>query len=277
MFLDKKVLILGIDGLIGGSLFLFFQKYYKNIYGTTRRNTKLKSNVYFFDIAQLNSFSNIPWSKFEIIIDCIGYVEHQKSLNKAIKCIDINTLGPLRILSHLTTNQSYYFCSTHIVSLPLIQHTVYSLSKSILESYIEVLSDVTPKIISLRVPGIFSEKRDSGVLNMIKNNFYKNIPITLNLATYHWHAMYLPRFIEILKTIIEGEHQEKSIVIGYPLEIKIEYILDIAQKVIGHRPFISIIRNESDHYTPDLKAQNHFIHITKEDFEQDLTQYFKKV
>ena len=68
----------------------------------------------------------------------------------------------------------------------------------------------------------------------------------------------------------------KLITIGYPTETSLEKIIRSAEKVFDYKITISFIKNESDHYTPDISTQNKYVSVAANDFEKDLTAYFRR-
>jgi dTDP-4-dehydrorhamnose reductase len=101
---DVKILVFGITGLIGSSLFraLSASPLFE-VFGTCRKDQDKK---YFSKRQQANIFSNIDVFNYEqilkllkknkpnVIINCIGITKHSPEINNRITTISINALWP---------------------------------------------------------------------------------------------------------------------------------------------------------------------------------------
>lgn len=100
-----KILILGITGMLGHTLYIeLSKKYPKKVYGTTRR--KKGSIVKFFENFTENIIEGIDASNFktmaqmiqkvkpDVIINCIGIIKQLDVSKKPIPSIQINSLLP---------------------------------------------------------------------------------------------------------------------------------------------------------------------------------------
>jgi dTDP-4-dehydrorhamnose reductase len=93
-----RTLILGIDGMLGSSVYKMAMKSNLDFYGTSRRkNLEFNQNVYFFD-SDLKSLDRLlDEVQPDYIVNCIGVIK-QKMVDSEIrdveKAININTLLP---------------------------------------------------------------------------------------------------------------------------------------------------------------------------------------
>ncbi len=90
---NPHVLILGINGMTGESVFNYLNNNHKNIYGTTRqdKSLKLRSENVTFDLAKIVK----KLKQISFIINCIA-VNKVDDENK-IEAINTNTLLPIKI------------------------------------------------------------------------------------------------------------------------------------------------------------------------------------
>ncbi len=272
---NKKILILGSTGMIGSALTSSFQEKGAQIWGTTRDISTTSDRVFYLDILKVETIDAIPWSQFDCIVDCIGEINYTNEAAAAISVIHTNVLGPLSIISKLTSGQIYYHCSTHAVLLPPELQNSYSLSKLFLEKYSEkIATSQTSHIVSLRLPGVFSLERPRGLFHMIKTKFHTREQLTLSWNSHYWHPIFLPRLADIMSTLIGSHCVEPVVTIGYPHEISIEYLIENAVCAFGYSVPIEYSLYETDHYVPDITQQNKFLIVTKEDLESDLRIYF---
>ena len=99
----KKILILGVTGLLGSTVYEYFYKEnYFEVIGVTRKNKKFNKIANFIQInAKNNSFNEyiniIKKIKPDFVINCIGIVK--KSINKKsfLETIHMNSLFPKSI------------------------------------------------------------------------------------------------------------------------------------------------------------------------------------
>lgn len=99
----NKILILGVSGLLGSTLFKYFssKKYFK-VMGVNRINTKLnKSDKYLKLVKNINNDKEIEKVlkkvKPDYVINCIGIVKNNKNLNQMLKIFEINAFFPKKI------------------------------------------------------------------------------------------------------------------------------------------------------------------------------------
>ena len=97
-----KILIFGISGLIGNSLFTYLSKDNNlKVYGTSRRKiNSIQDNIFYFEwssksrIKNLNSI--IKKCKPDLVINCIGITKHHQEKNKS-DYINLNSNLPHEI------------------------------------------------------------------------------------------------------------------------------------------------------------------------------------
>lgn len=274
IFSDKKILILGATGLIGGALMDRLQSLNADVSGTTSKKKKEADNYLELDVLNLESVNKFPWERYNIIVDCIGNIDYQNTLSVLQKNILINTRAPLKILARLSARQKYFYCSSYVVLLSENQHNSYSLSKLFLERSISLVPNIKPSVTILRIPGVFSEQRKNGLIYLIKQHFYEKKKLELDFTANKWHIIYLPRLAEIIVNLLIRDCPEK-VNLGYATEISIEKIISIAKNLFGYSIPINFKQKSSDHFVPDLSTQSRYLNITERDFKLDLIKYFK--
>ncbi len=273
-FLSKKILIIGASGTIGNYLFNSLRLAGARVDGTSR--SKNKETFLYLDFFDLKSFEKFPWRKYDLIINCAGSIDYQNTLAAARENIFVNVLAPLHILSQLDKNQVYFHCSTHVVTLPPSQQNSYSLSKLFFENYIGILGNIKAKAVILRIPGIFYENRESGIIYSVKKHFQEKKPLVIDWTASTWHTMYLPRVIEIILSLIKNNCSDKLVIIGYPTKTTMEKVLAAAKEAFGFSISINFNAHKTNRYIPDVFAQKKYIKVTAQDFKNDLISYFKK-
>lgn len=267
--------MLGSTGQIGSALYLNLEKNGYEVWGTTRSKENISQKIWYLDILKEETIIQFPWSKFDIVVDCTGEINYANDVASAESVLRTNVLSPLMIISKLTSAQVYYHCSTHAVLLPPHAQNSYSLSKLFLERYSEkISSQTTPRIVSLRLPGIFSLERAGGVLNTIKRAYTNHEKLSLSWKSQCWHPMYLSRATTIITGLLTAGCAESVVTIGYPVEVSIELLLENATRSFGYSIPVEFVDNTTDHYIPDLERQGAYLTVTKEDLENDLQSYF---
>ena len=128
----------------------------------------------------------------------------------------------------------------------------------------------------MRIPGVFSEERQSGLIYLIKQHFCEKNKLTFNFSVNKWHTIYLPRLVEII-TILLASDCSGEINLGYPLETSIDKIISTAESFFGYSIPINFEKKFSDHFIPNLEIQSKYLNITKQDFKSDLIKYFKNL
>lgn len=273
-FLSKKILIIGADGAIGSQLVKALFMAGAKVKGTSTKSSHNK--FLYLDFYQEKTIAKLNWGSYDIIINCAGNINYQATAAGARANIFINVLAPLDILSRLNKNQVYFHCSTQVVVLSAKEQNSYSLSKLFFEKYAELIGDIKAKAVILRLPGIYSDDRKSGIIYLIKKRYQEKKPLFIDWTATLWHAMYLPRAVEIILSLIKNDCLENFVTIGYPAETTIEKTLLAAQKAFGFTLPVKLKKKKINKYQPDIKIQNKFIKISAADFEKDLINYFKK-
>lgn len=272
---NKKILVLGSTGFLGRSLFNRLQILGARVYGTVRKKDKSLKNRLVLDVQKNTAVKNFPWRSFDIIVDCTGYINYDKTLESTIQNIKSNVLAPLKIISYLNERQKYFSCSTHAVLLGEKEHNLYSFSKFIFERYIKITHDVLPKATIFRLPGLFHENRKTGLLHLIRESFIKKKSLILEISVKKWHIMYLPRAVDIIIAAILSKNTPEVVTVGYSTKIDIEEIISVAEVSFGYKIPVLFKKQQTESYVPDTKNQNLFYKITKNDFKQDLIRFFK--
>lgn len=108
--MEYRILILGINGLIGNQLFKYFSNYknYK-VFGILKNRSNLKKSTFDQFIHQINvlDFQKLDYIlktiKPSIVINCIGIVKHHPESNNPLVSIPINSILPhkLKLLCRL--------------------------------------------------------------------------------------------------------------------------------------------------------------------------------
>src|SRR3989344_5883511 len=150
---NKKILILGATGLLGGHLYLRMKELGADVKGTSRFDKKML----YLNTEEPKSINKFHWRGFDVVMDCIGNIDYKKNAVSLEKNIKINLVGPAMILQKLSNQQAYIYCSSYSALLPAGGHNPYSLSKLWFEQYLESRNGEGPKAIVLRVPALFSE------------------------------------------------------------------------------------------------------------------------
>jgi dTDP-4-dehydrorhamnose reductase len=101
-----KILILGITGMLGNSMFRFFSnKNTFDVYGTSRSKTPINffkhvNDKIFYGIDfkdQKKFFDFLVKIKPDVVINCVGITKHKKNINNHLEIVKINTLLPLHM------------------------------------------------------------------------------------------------------------------------------------------------------------------------------------
>jgi dTDP-4-dehydrorhamnose reductase len=97
-----RIIIFGISGLIGNSLFTYLSKDNNlKVYGTSRRNINfIQDNILYFEWSSKNRIKNlnsiINKCKPDLVINCIGITKHHQKKNKS-DYINLNSNLPHEI------------------------------------------------------------------------------------------------------------------------------------------------------------------------------------
>src|SRR3989344_3216336 len=275
IFSNKKILILGSNGFLGQYLFDELALRGCKVFGSIRKQDEVFKNRYVLDLDNNMAVKKFPWKNFDIIVDCSGFINYDKTVESVIKNIKSNTLIPLRIISLLNKKQKYFYCSTHAVFSQEAQHNAYSLSKLMFERCIQTIEKVMPKVTILRLPGLFHQSRKTGLLNLIRKYFVLKKPLVIDFVLEKWHTMYLPRVVDIIITAMLAKNVPIFVNIGYPLETNIVAIIKVAEQFFKYAIPINLKNKANNRYLPNLKNQELFYKTTTDDFKEDLTHFFK--
>lgn len=113
--MSKKILILGANGMLGGSLHRYFSNTENSVVGTVRSNTALEQLA---DMGFDNVISGIDVTDFEIldstisemkpdyVFNCIGLIKQLSKSKLPVAAIEINSLLPHKIAEICTENDS---------------------------------------------------------------------------------------------------------------------------------------------------------------------------
>jgi nucleoside-diphosphate-sugar epimerase len=273
--LNKKILVLGSTGLIGSALVDSLEEKGCKVWGASLVSRGTATKYHQLDLSRLEQIRRFPWGKYDIIFNCAGIVDYRNVLSAAVSNLDLNALAPLRIIQELKKNQVYYHCSTHVATLPISKHNSYSLSKSVFEQFLQKITDVRPTVVILKIPGVFDERRKSGIANLIKTSFQNKRPLTINWQAENWHTMYLPRLMKVILALLKNDCRESVVPIGYGPEQTVEQLVMTARQVFGYDIPISIPTNITNHYRVNINAQKRYIRLTGKDFKNDLSLYFQ--
>lgn len=254
--MSKRIVVLGM-GLIGARLVTELKKAGNNVTGTDRS---------LLNVTDPGSVKAFPWHDYDVVVNCTGSIDYENTPAAAAKNAAVNVLGPLRILEELKNGQVFYHCSTHAVLFP--DQNTYTLSKALFEKAVASLP-----VVLLRLPGIFSDTRSSGLLYRIKTACRHKTPLELDFGVTMWHPMYLPRCVANMKALIDKDCRDPLVTIGYPVGIGTRRILEAAQEYYGEVP-VRVKRHIPDDYVPDLRAQNKYIQSQLSDFADDMRAYF---
>jgi len=106
---NKKILILGVSGMLGFTLFDYFSKNKDySVFGTVRNIAKKKLvEKYSNNNSSISVFNNFASDcnikelyikyKPDIVINCIGIIKQSSYISDAYECININSLFPHRL------------------------------------------------------------------------------------------------------------------------------------------------------------------------------------
>jgi nucleoside-diphosphate-sugar epimerase len=263
---------LGSTGILGSALMKVLSESGVDVYGTVRRAEKANGRTFFLDTLSKDSIKKIPWSRFGVIVDCIGSIDYGMTADAAAKNTAVNVTGPMNVVDSLSPEHRYIYCSTHAVLLANADHNTYSLSKKMAEEYFESLPMGGPEVIVLRIPGLFAEKRPAGIIHKVKKHFSEKSPLDVDVHTKVWHAMYAPRAARIIADLAFKDIPQKKLTMGYPLESKVLDVVEAAEAAFGYKIPINIKRNETDHYAPN---PDRMVSAERSDFRTDLMEFFK--
>jgi dTDP-4-dehydrorhamnose reductase len=97
-----KILILGIDGMLGSAVFKYFSQKNYDVSGTSRKLSGVSNRVYYHSI--LEDETNLDFSDFDYVINCLGRIKQQideKDLNCISETYKINSVYPWFLSSNL--------------------------------------------------------------------------------------------------------------------------------------------------------------------------------
>jgi nucleoside-diphosphate-sugar epimerase len=270
--LSNNVVILGAGGLIGSALFSYFRNVGEGLVCGTKR-TGLGEYFLYLDTTNAQSVAEFPWEKFTTVIDCTGNIDYRNEPVSLQQNFEMNVLGPLRVIDKLHANHHYYYLSSHALLQPRERYNSYLLSKSYFEE-IASFMESAPQVTIFRIPGIFDDSRNDGLLYKIKMAYLENKPLNFDFKAEFWHCMYLPRLVEVIAACV-GKPHESIVHIGYKSETSLKQILETAERVTGNKIPVSIRVIETDHYKPDTQAQDLYISLSESSFVYDLETYFR--
>lgn len=270
---SHKVLILGATGLVGGAVFAALQSRGVSVMGTARKET---GGFAALDLALPGSIESFPWEDFDVVVDCTGVILYDDTSAAREANMIGNVRMPLAIIRRLGPAQHYYYCSTHAVLAPEGERTTYAASKLVFEESVRDAEGISARVTIVRLPAIFSERRDTGLLHRIKEHFVQKKELELTVRMFAWHAMYLPRVAEVFSQLILAAPKESVITIGYPTETSFEKMVAAAESVFGYAIPVRVTSAATDHYVPALDVQQQYAPLEAGDFEEDLAAYLKK-
>ena len=160
----KTVLILGASGLVGSALFATLRDRGVSVTGTAREE---REGLLALNTAEPGNIESFPWEKFNTIIDCTGVIQYDSTLSALDANIRGNVRIPRTIIKQLGSSQRYFYCSTHAVLAPENKRTTYAISKALFEESIRREKGLSAMVTIVRLPAIFSERRDSGLVHRI--------------------------------------------------------------------------------------------------------------
>lgn len=266
-----KIIVLG-EGLIGNELFVELKKDKEIEVSHTSRK---EGAELILNLGDNKSIETFDWESYDIIIDCIGRIDYTNELSSLEKNLKVNVISPLKIIERLNEKQLYFYLSTHVVNLEIKDHNFYSLSKLLFEQAVQIKGYENVKL--LRIPGIFSENRKSGLIYNLVNSLINNLEFKLSFKGKRWHIMNVARLVKIIRIIVNSIPKEKIINIGYPLNINPKDIIKNLEIILGKKLNLKMEKYEDDGYIPDLTVMEKYAKIDKEDFYKDLEDCIKKM
>lgn len=268
---NKRFLVLGATGFIGSHLISKLRSDGLAVRGTSRRK---KTGLFSLDTSKDESVAKFPWRRFDIIVDCTGNIDYSPGIQSLTTNLETNVMGPLKIVSKLNANQSYYYLSSHSVLLSSERQNSYSASKLMFEGLCRSFR-FEPKITILRIPAVYSNDRKNGLVYNIKTAFIDKKPFKFAFKGEKWHTMFMDRLVDLVSKIMTANRKDDLITVGYPISCDIKSILRTAEKELGKAP-ISLKSSSSDNYRPDIKRMLKYYKIKSADFTRDLTYYFNQ-
>lgn len=100
-----KILVLGIDGMLGSTVFEHFKKESLEVWGTSRKKQNLDDRVKYYSI--LEPTENFEFSNYDFIVNCLGKIKQQineKDFSGLSDAYKINSIFPY-YLSTSTLNR----------------------------------------------------------------------------------------------------------------------------------------------------------------------------
>ena len=100
----KKVLVLGVRGMLGGMVFRYLKKNPNlSVTGTSRvlKDCVDNEDIVFLDAADRHIVYNLEWSSYDYIINCIGKIKptiDENSPDSVIRAIRINAIFPHKLV-----------------------------------------------------------------------------------------------------------------------------------------------------------------------------------
>lgn len=99
-----KILVIGAAGMLGHSLFRYFDKKY-DVIGTTRKNSWHKNIFNGYDATEFEKLSEfILEQKPDVIFNCVGIIKQQEAAKNNLVSIEVNSLFPHKLASFSLEN-----------------------------------------------------------------------------------------------------------------------------------------------------------------------------
>ncbi len=263
----NRILVLGASGYIGRRVLKELSDAH-SVRGTAR--VPGESGLMTLDLGDEDSVRMFPWTDFDTIVDCTGSIDYGNSEASVARNNEQNVVWPLRVIAQLKEGQKYFYSSTHAVLVPADVQNSYTISKTAFEHAVASVTD-GPSVVILRIPALFDELRESGLMYRIRCAYKNKEPLSLDIALHAWHAMYTPRAVALMTAVITSDDAEGTVVLGYPSETSVKDVLRYASDVFGYVLPVTFSRYESDGYVPAVTKSQ--IKTTARDFEEDVRYY----
>lgn len=263
---NKRFLVLGASGFLGSRVFALLREQSASVTGTTHSGSD--DRFLTLDVSDARAVEQFSWSSYDAVIDCTGYIGYEQSLESEARNREQNLEAPMRICSRLTEAQSYLYCSTHAVLVPEETQNPYSRSKRAFEQY-AISRSAGPIITLARIPGLFHESRESGLLHRIKSAFRERTSVRIDGVPPVWHAMYLPRAAAAI--VVAADIAPAGLcTVGYPCATDPHTIIAAAEEAFGYEVSVSG-KDIPNTYVPDVSP---LVALHEGDFTTDLKTYF---
>lgn len=292
----SKILIIGGSGYLGGHLLKVLSN--KHTVFFTSRVKSNESNRLEFDLEDLNTYQNVDFNNFELIVMLASSMYGIQSKTMENSCFELNCNAYKNLLNHFVeinySNRLVYVSSMTVYS---VNNTIpvdekgctetppnpYGLSKSIAEQFTNFYCQNNNfKGLIIRIPGLFGGKRKGGFIYNAINKISRNedFHITTDDLKY-WECISVVDvsfMIEALLLNYNWQKQCEKFNISYGQETDIIEVALRIKKILHSKSKITF--KEPKGYLPFYLSNKKYLTVSKnysKNFNEALLTYIKSI